>query len=168
MPRRYTVTTIHGSMIADGTITTNKLADQAVTTAKIADNAVTPAKAGDVVTLIAPIYSQAGASWTATRYGKGPAYTPSDTAASEVGIFFKPRTIKEMHIKITSISTTPATITLLKNSLDTAKAINVPGSTTGIFSETTTQVSYNVGDSMQVKFLGSSTTATAFSGLAVY
>jgi hypothetical protein len=44
MPRRYTVLTIHGSMIADGTITTSKLADLAVTTPKLADKAVTRPK----------------------------------------------------------------------------------------------------------------------------
>jgi hypothetical protein len=40
MPRRYTVTAIHGSMIPDGTITTNKLADLAVTAPKLAIDAV--------------------------------------------------------------------------------------------------------------------------------
>jgi hypothetical protein len=45
MPRRYTVVTIDGSMIADGTITTSKLADQAVTAPKIAPAALNLFKA---------------------------------------------------------------------------------------------------------------------------
>jgi hypothetical protein len=153
MPRRYVVTMVHGNMIIDGTITTNKLADQAVTTPKLADQAVTTAKLAPTAVRLPLITASKTVGISAgTIYNYTPALLQSIISNTDEPSAGEAITIKELWIAIRENTLSNLTeVTFLKNFTDTTKKISIPAGTTGGFSETSTPISLTPANGFSVK-----------------
>jgi hypothetical protein len=154
MPRRYSIVAIHGSLIIDGTITTQKLADLAVTTPKLANQAVTNQKLAPAAIKVPIVRGSIDVQiMGGTQYYLAPSTLDVSFNATDGSLATVTMTINELWVGVKSNSFTGSTpVTLLKNGSATDKAISIPASTTGVFSETSTTVSLQSTDSYVVRF----------------
>jgi hypothetical protein len=154
MPRRYVVALVHGNMIVDGTITTQKLADLAVTTPKLADQAVTTQKLAPSSIKVPIVRGNIDVHISGSvPLHLAPSTLNTSSSATDGPLATVAMTINELWVGVKSNSLTGSTsVTLLKNGSATDKAISIPASTTGVFSETSTTVSLLPTDSYVVRF----------------
>jgi hypothetical protein len=166
MPRRYVVTLVHGNMIVDGTITTNKLANQAVTTDKLANQAVTRAKASPEILKnpFIPI-GQPYTNFPGNQFYLF--YNPllgsqTESPAARVA---EPLTINELHVVLSlNQGASACNVFIQVNGVNSDKKVTIPAGTTGVFSETATPLNLNAND--EIRLFRTATTGTGYVTIA--